>query len=294
MNDLSPESILMQGNLKFQEELRENPNLIQNRTIPRYPILILTCMDPRIDVYRIFQLNPGDAFILRNAGNIYTEDVLRSILIAIHQYKIKHVIILGHLDCGMTKVSLESIFQKLEKYTLKHILKNYSNTFLGLQRYFRNFANEVKNIENQIIWFRESKFLPSDLSISGMLYDPSSGWIFDFREIQEYGLSENPENYKELVKKKEDYIKKLQPSVIKIKEQKIEKIKEQKKEEETPIRDKLDDSRLIKLKPEFIDEFQLSISKINLPKIYIPKIRVNIPRVYRNRESNNNNEYLSE
>lgn len=288
MNVISPESILIEGNLKFQEELRKNPNIIQNRTIPRYPFLILTCMDPRIDVYRIFQLNPGDVFILRNAGNIYTEDVLRSILIAIHEYKIKHIFILGHLDCGMTKVSLESIFQKLEKHTLKHILRNYSNTFLGLQRYFRNFANEVKNIENQIIWFRESKFVPSDLTISGMLYDPSSGWIFDFDEIQQYGLIENLENYNELIKKKENYFKTLQAREIKIKDQKIEKIKGQKIEKETLVREKLDDSRLVKLKKEFIDDFQLSCSKIKIPKIYVPKIYINIPRVYKNIESDHN------
>ena len=286
MNKSSPESILIQGNLRFQEKIKKDPNLIQNRDIPRYPILILTCMDPRIDVYKIFQLNPGDAFILRNAGNIYTEDVLRSILIAIHEYKITHIFILGHLDCEMTKVSLESIFQKLEKHTMKHILGNYSNTFLGLQRYFRNFANEVKNIENQIIWFRDSKFLPSDLIINGMLYDPYSGWIFDFDEIQEHGLIENIENYKELVKKKEDFFNFIQISEIKTKGQKVEKKREQEIQGEPLIRDKLEDSRVIKLKPEFLDDLQLSFSKINLPKIYIPKIRVNIPRIYKNNESN--------
>ncbi|TFG25398.1 MAG: hypothetical protein EU533_01155 [Promethearchaeota archaeon] len=288
MKEFSPESILMQGNLKFQEILRDNPTINQHRNIPRYPILILTCMDPRIDVYRIFQLDPGDVLILRNAGNIYTEDVLRSILIAIHEYKITHLFILGHLNCEMTKISLESIFQKLEKKTLKHILGNYSNTFLGLQRYFRNFANEVKNIENQIIWFKDSKFLPSDLTISGMLYDPSSGWIFDFNEIQQYGLIENSENYKELIKKKETSFKTFQTSEIKKKEQKIEKINEQKLEKETFIREKLVDSRLVKLKPEFIEDFQLSCSKIKIPKIYLPKIHVNIPRVYKNMESKHN------
>jgi len=247
-------------------------------------------MDPRIDVHRIFQLDPGDVFILRNAGNTYTEDVLRSILIAVHEFKITHIFILGHLDCGMTKVSLELLLQKLDKQTLKHVLGNHSNAYLGLQRYFRNFTKEVKNIENQIIWLNESKFLPSNLTIRGMLYDPYSGWIFDFDEIQKYGLIENVENYKELVKKKENLFKTNQASEIQTTTQEVEKKKERKKEDETLTRGKLDDSHLIKMKPEFLDDFQLSFSKINLPKVYIPKIRVNIPRVYRNRESDHSDE----
>ena len=75
---------LINGNNRYQWEiLQENENIEKDHTIPKIPLLILTCMDSRIDVHRIFQLKPGDALVLRNAGNQYTEDVLRSILIAI-------------------------------------------------------------------------------------------------------------------------------------------------------------------------------------------------------------------
>ena len=56
-------------------------------------------MDPRIDIHRIFQLEPGDVIVLRNAGNIFTQDMIRSLIIAIFKYKIKYIVILGHLDC---------------------------------------------------------------------------------------------------------------------------------------------------------------------------------------------------
>jgi len=58
----------VEGNKQYQGQILqdEESNQIDGK-IPRYPVLILTCIDPRIDVYRIFQLKPGDAFVLRNA-----------------------------------------------------------------------------------------------------------------------------------------------------------------------------------------------------------------------------------
>ena len=48
----------------------------------RAPSVVVTCMDTRIDVFRIFGLDPGDAHVLRNAGGLVTDDVLRSLVIS--------------------------------------------------------------------------------------------------------------------------------------------------------------------------------------------------------------------
>ena len=78
------EKTLIEGNLRFQWKITQDlENLEVEEKIPKYPVLILTCMDPKIDIHRIFQLKPGDVFVLRNAGNVYTQDMLRSILISI-------------------------------------------------------------------------------------------------------------------------------------------------------------------------------------------------------------------
>ncbi|MHA1473043.1 MAG: carbonic anhydrase, partial [Promethearchaeota archaeon] len=62
------EKKLLEGNMTFQWKLSQDIEKINlEGKIPKYPALILTCMDSRIDVHRIFQLNLGDVFILRNA-----------------------------------------------------------------------------------------------------------------------------------------------------------------------------------------------------------------------------------
>ena len=124
------EKLLIEGNLGFQWKIIQGIESIQlGDKVPRYPVLILTCMDSRIDIHRIFQLRPGDVFILRNAGNIYTQDMLRSILISIFDYHVKYIIILGRIDCGMTKFKFTELKKKLILYH-KHwfylyVQKNY-------------------------------------------------------------------------------------------------------------------------------------------------------------------------
>ncbi|MDE1974157.1 MAG: hypothetical protein KGI48_13320 [Hyphomicrobiales bacterium] len=46
--------------------------------VPAKAMAIVTCMDARISVVRIFGLELGEAHVLRNAGGLVTDDVLRS------------------------------------------------------------------------------------------------------------------------------------------------------------------------------------------------------------------------
>ena len=284
------EQILLNGNFEFHDKLiKKTENLLKNYKIPKYPVLIITCMDPRIEIYRIFQLKPGDVFVLRNAGNIFTEDTLRSILISVHEYGVENIIILGHLDCGMTKISLKDIQAKLNKSTLKHITGNHTNIYLGLQRYFRNFADELRNIETQIESIKDSKFLPSDVKVNGMLYDPASGWVFDLEHIKKYGVKAVLyENYNALIKEKgEEY-----RGIYQTSENSNDLIKEEvfnpEIEETNPnqIIEQVEEKKQ-KLPLNINNDFLSGITLIDklkmpkVPKVYIPKVKVNIPRIYK-------------
>ncbi|MHA1235913.1 MAG: beta-class carbonic anhydrase [Promethearchaeota archaeon] len=177
--------ILIEGNKQYQWKIiqEEESNQLEDR-IPKYPVLILTCMDPRIDVYRIFQLKLGDIFVLRNAGNVYTEDVLRSVLVAIHKYNIQYIVVLGHLDCGMKKLRLQDLTNKLTDSAIKKIGISGTNFYLELLKFFKAFTDEIKNIENQVYKFKNAREIPTDIRIMGMLYDPNTGWVFRNEELK--------------------------------------------------------------------------------------------------------------
>lgn len=72
-------------------------------TPPREPkrgLLVLTCMDARIDPLRSLGLDRGDAHVLRNAGAMVTEDVLRSARTSRDLMGTHTALVLGHSDCA--------------------------------------------------------------------------------------------------------------------------------------------------------------------------------------------------
>ena len=67
---------------------------------PNRKLAVLTCMDARIDPLALLGIDHGDAHVLRNAGAIVTEDVLRS-LQASRDIGTVDVTVIGHTDCGL-------------------------------------------------------------------------------------------------------------------------------------------------------------------------------------------------
>ena len=213
--------ILIEGNNLYQWKLLEGEESLKiEENYPKLSTLILTCMDPRIDVYRIFQLNLGDVFVLRNAGNVLTDDMLRGILIAIFKYKVRNIIVLGHIDCGMKKLSTRQLRDILNPGSLNYICGRGYDVGLQLIKFFKIFADEIFNIKNQMGSISAFRGLPVAVNVIGMLYDVETGWVYDYEDIKDLESYKDFHFYKkDLAKKKrdqfldfldgvEDYIKK--------------------------------------------------------------------------------------
>ena len=75
-------------------------------------VLFITCADSRIDPNLITQTEPGDLFVIRNAGNIVPPHskvaggVTASIEFAVTALGVKHIVVCGHSDCGAMKGAL--------------------------------------------------------------------------------------------------------------------------------------------------------------------------------------------
>src|SRR5262249_4796051 len=71
--------------------------------------LFITCSDSRINPNLITQTEPGDLFIIRNAGNIlpphgpYTSGEEATVEFAVAGLKVRDVIVCGHSHCGAVK-----------------------------------------------------------------------------------------------------------------------------------------------------------------------------------------------
>src|ERR1700679_233071 len=72
--------------------------------IPSRHVVLVTCMDSRIDAFRIFGLDSGEAHILRNAGGLVTDDVLRSLVLSQRLLQTREIILMHHTNCGLHRM----------------------------------------------------------------------------------------------------------------------------------------------------------------------------------------------
>ena len=105
---------LVEGFKKFQSEVSRAKRELFTRLSQKQepPALFITCSDSRIDPTLLTQTEPGELFILRNAGNIVPSygGVLggstATIEYAVSVLGVKPVIVCGHTDCGVMKALL--------------------------------------------------------------------------------------------------------------------------------------------------------------------------------------------
>lgn len=71
-------------------------------------VAVLGCADSRVPVELVFDLGPGDAFVVRLAGNIAAEPAIASLEYAVAQLGTPLCLVLGHLSCGAVRAAMEA------------------------------------------------------------------------------------------------------------------------------------------------------------------------------------------
>lgn len=137
---------------------------------PALQVAIVTCMDSRIDVFKIFGLEPGEAHILRNGGGIVTPDVLRSLVLSQRLLKTNAIILMHHTDCGLQKVDEAKISEELLAETAQ--LPPYT---------FGAFRDVDAAVRTAIKKVREHPFLAHRDNVRGFVYEVETGRV---REVQ--------------------------------------------------------------------------------------------------------------
>ena len=68
---------------------------------PRLHLTVVTCMDARLEVERTLGTSPGDIHVVRNAGGVVTDDVLRSVILSQRELGTAEVMVIQHTKCGL-------------------------------------------------------------------------------------------------------------------------------------------------------------------------------------------------
>ncbi len=189
---------LIEGNERFQNNLKANRNLLQQMNARRdgqFPFAtILSCIDSRVSAELVFDQGLGDIFSVRIAGNFVNEDILGSMEFACKLAGTRLVVVLGHTSCGAIKgacdhARLGNLTKLIEK--IEPAVYAVTEPFDQDQRNSKNidFVDQVavKNVELTIERIRkESPVLADmelfgDIKIVGAMYDISNGAVNFFK-----------------------------------------------------------------------------------------------------------------
>jgi carbonic anhydrase len=137
---------------------------------PAKHLTIVTCMDSRLDIFRIFGLEIGDAHILRNAGGLATDDMLRSLVVSQRLLGTRAVILMQHTDCGLNQLKEQEFRAEIARETGAE--PPYE---------FGAFVDADRSVRQALERVRTHRFLPVRDCVRGFVYDVDTGAL---REVE--------------------------------------------------------------------------------------------------------------
>ena len=127
---------------------------------PNQRVVVVTCMDTRINPYRILNLAEGEVHLLRNAGGVITDDIIRSILISQRLLNTQEILIVQHTKCGMATFEGEQFKDEVE-------LETHQRPPFDMC----TFKNVYDNVRASLRLLRDNPFLTRTAHIRGYVYD---------------------------------------------------------------------------------------------------------------------------
>jgi len=148
--------------LAANEEYRRDAFYRSPRTPnPGRRLVILTCMDARLDLFRALGLEVGDAHILRNAGGRASDDAIRSLVVSTRLLATREVGVIHHTNCGLEGVSDDDVAQK--------------TGVTGIP--FLAFDDIDQSVRDDVAALCSCLSLPEGIAVWGAVYDVGTGTV---------------------------------------------------------------------------------------------------------------------
>src|SRR3984893_11133239 len=139
---------------------------------PGKHIAVVACMDARLNPYGLLGLSEGDAHVIRNAGGVVSDDVVRSLAISQRLLGTREVILIHHTDCGMLTFKDDDVKAQIEAET-------------GLRPPFalEEFPDAEKDVVQSLARIAASPFIPHKDQVRGFVYDVTTGRLHEVRAL---------------------------------------------------------------------------------------------------------------
>lgn len=135
---------------------------------PRRKLAVVACMDSRMEIFEILGLRHGEAHIIRNAGGVVTDDVVRSLALSQRMLGTREILLMHHTKCGLHNMNEDEFKHEIEAET-------------GLRPWWalESFTDPYANVAQCIRRLQLSPFIFHKDNIRGFVYDVDTGALHD-------------------------------------------------------------------------------------------------------------------
>jgi len=135
---------------------------------PTRNLAVVACMDSRMDIFQILGLGNGEAHIIRNAGGVITDDVIRSLCLSQRFLGTKEIVLLHHTDCGLSKVDEADFRDQLVEE-------------LGVKPWWslEAFADPYADVAQSIQRLKMTPFVAHKDHVRGFVYEVETGRLHE-------------------------------------------------------------------------------------------------------------------
>ena len=134
---------------------------------PARGVAVVACMDSRMPLFQMLGLDVGDAHVIRNAGGVITEDVIRSLTVSQHVLGTREILLVHHTQCGLQATDDKSFADLVEQATGRRPP--------WAVRAFRDADDDVRESMRLI---HESPYLLAR-EVRGTVYDVATGKLHE-------------------------------------------------------------------------------------------------------------------
>jgi carbonic anhydrase len=133
---------------------------------PLSRLVIVACMDPRLDIEAALGLRTGEAHIIRNAGGLVTDDVLRSLVLSTQLIGTQQIVVIEHTGCALEGLD--------EADARARVAERAGLAAEDVRMRFGAFGDLKQNIRAQVAILRGHPLL-RDVTVRGLRYDVATG-----------------------------------------------------------------------------------------------------------------------
>lgn len=132
-------------------------------------LTVVTCMDSRIDPLAVLGLSPGDAKIIRAAGARATDELIRSVVLAVHVLGGARVLLMPHTQCGLVGTD-DEVRSKIAEATAREADDPAIDSFEPWA-----ITDQVATVRRDAARIRAHPLLGPTTTVGAAIYDVATG-----------------------------------------------------------------------------------------------------------------------